>query len=194
MTRLSQLLRRWSAGGDDIIRTPRLVLRPLVAAELPEVARLASDWDVAAMTARIPYPYTLNDAQQWFEGLEEGETVQTVTSIHDGRLLGLTGYHPTADRRSAEIGYWIGKSYWGNGYATEAAKALVAFCFDRAGFKELTCCHFADNPASARVIAKLGFTQTGSCDCWSEARRMEAPAHQYELARQTWRERTRLGI
>lgn len=185
MSRLSQLLRRKSAGRDDVIRTPRLVLRPLEAGDLPEVARLAGDWDIASMTARIPYPYTLTDARQWLDGLEAGEVVRAITS--DDRLFGLTGYLPAADGRSAEIGYWIGKPYWGNGYATEAASALITYGFAKAGFDMLTCCHFADNLASRRVIAKLGFTSTGSCSCWCEARRVKAPAEQYELVRRDWR-------
>ena len=73
MSRLSQLLKRRSVGGHEPIRTTRLVLRQLTTDDLPDVATLAGDWGIASMTARIPYPYTLADARQWLDGLEEGE-------------------------------------------------------------------------------------------------------------------------
>lgn len=194
MARLSQLLRRRPADG-GLIRTGRLVLRPLREADLPDIARLAGDWAIASMTARIPYPYTPDDARQWLDGLEEGEFVRAVTIAgEEDQLLGITGYLPSDDRRIAEIGYWVGKPYWGRGIATEAAYALVSHLFADAGFDKLTCCHFADNPASARVIEKLGFTSTGSCSCWCEARRVKAAAEQYELARSAWRQLKRRSL
>ncbi len=187
MARLSRLLRRGTSPVRDKIRTQRLLLRPLDEADLAEVARLAGDWEVASMTARIPYPYTLDDARHWLDGLEPGEVVRAITDGGDGRLLGITGYLPSEDGTSAEIGYWIGKPYWGKGYATEAAAALVEFCFKHADYARLTCCHFADNPASARVIEKLGFSMKGTCSCWCEARRREADATHYELHRPSGR-------
>ncbi len=185
MARLSQLLRRRSVG-DGPIRTARLVLRPLSEADLLDITRLAGDWAVASMTARIPYPYTPDDARQWLDGLEKGEFVRAITMADEDSLLGITGYLPSLDGRSAEIGYWVGKPSWGRGIATEAAYALIAHCFASAEFEKLTCCHFADNPASARVIEKLGFTSTGSCSHWCEARRLEVAAEQYELERRNW--------
>ena len=132
------------------------------------------------MTARIPYPYTLADARQWLDALDDGEVVRAIVD-GEGRLLGLTGYSPDGSGRSAEVGYWIAKPYWGQGYATEAASALIAHCFGDRGFERMTCCHFADNLASARVIEKLGFTAKGACQCWCEARRRSAAAFHYEL-------------
>lgn len=199
MARLSRLLGRGSPGrfpDGGFIRSARLVLRPLSEADLIDIARLAGDWAIASMTARIPYPYTPDDARQWLDGLEDGEFVRAITMADEAesRLLGITGYLPSADGSIAEIGYWVGKPYWGRGIATEAAYALVDHCFASTAFEKLTCCHFADNPASARVIEKLGFTPTGACSCWCEARRVEAPAKQYELARGDWRQFKRRGV
>ena len=193
MARLSQLLQRRSAG-NGLIRTPRLKLRPLSEADLGEIAHLAGDWAIASMTARIPYPYTPHDARQWLYGLEEGEFVRAITMAEEDRLLGITGFLPTSDRLAAEIGYWVGRPYWGQGIATEAARAIVEHCFVSVGFAKLTCCHFSDNAASARVIEKLGFTPTGSCSCWCEAHRVEAPAEQYELPRRGWLQKRRRGL
>lgn len=179
MSPLSRLLGRKAAHGTDTIRTARLLLRPLDEGDIDVIVRLAGDWDVASMTARIPYPYTAADARAWLAELEPGEVVRGIE--RDGELVGATGCLPALDGGSAEIGYWIGKPYWGNGYATEAATALVAHCFATLPYDRLTCCHFSDNAASARVIAKLGFRHAGSCSHWCEARRIDAPAEHYQL-------------
>jgi RimJ/RimL family protein N-acetyltransferase len=88
-----------------------------------------------------------------------------------------------ADDGSAEIGYWIGKPWWGRGFATEAAQALVRHCFATVGIERLTCCHFVDNPASARVIRKLGFRLVGPCTAWCEARGADVETLLYERRR-----------
>ncbi|MCB1520084.1 MAG: GNAT family N-acetyltransferase [Hyphomicrobiaceae bacterium] len=161
--------------------TQRLRLRPVGADDAGRIAELAGDWDVASMTARMPYPYTLHDAHQWIDGLDEREFVRAVEC--QGELIGVVGFVPSDVMRSAEIGYWLGKPYWGAGYATEAAAAMVAYCFRRRGFRAVTCAHLTDNPASARVIAKLGFVATGVERTWCEARRRDVEVVRYELSR-----------
>ncbi|WP_291176985.1 GNAT family N-acetyltransferase [Hyphomicrobium sp.] len=162
------------------IKTRRLVLRELTDSDAPELARLAGDWEVARMTARIPFPYSEALAREWLATLAPGEFVRAVT--FQGTLVGAVGYVPNDDG-SAEIGYWIGRPWWGRGFASEAATALVRHCFTKAGFKRLTCCHFEDNPASQRVIEKLGFRLSGASSAWSDARQAEFPARCYELNR-----------
>ena len=82
-----------------------------------------------------------------------------LTVLHDGHVAGhVCTFHREGNR---EIGYWIGKPWWGRGFATEATHTLMEHCFDACGFRRLTCGHFVDNPASARVIAKLGFRRVG---------------------------------
>lgn len=167
------------AGADAELVTERLRLRALRDIDVRRIAQLAGDWSIASMTARIPFPYTERDAVEWVSGLGEGEVVRAIE--HGGELIGLVGYTPTPDGRAAELGYWIGRPHWGQGYATEAARAIVAHCFEAHGFERLTCCHFIDNPASQRVIEKLGFRIVGPCSAWSEARRRDAPTLRYEL-------------
>ena len=162
------------------IRTQRLVLRALDDSDAPHLARLAGDWDVARMTARIPYPYSEALAREWMASLAPGEFVRAVT--YQGTLIGAVGYVPNDDG-SAEIGYWIGRPWWGRGFASEAARALVRYCFTTAGFKRLICCHFEDNLASQRVIHKLGFRQSGVATVWCDARQAEFPARCYERSR-----------
>lgn len=163
------------------IKTKRLWLRPLRREDACRIAELGGDWDVASMTARMPYPYTIAAAYQWIDGLDPGEKVYGIET--DGELIGVTGFLPTPDRSSAEVGYWIGKHYWGKGFATEAAHAVITHCFRYEGFRKITCGHFVDNPASARVIEKLGFQPTGKNETWCEARRLNAVALRYELTR-----------
>jgi RimJ/RimL family protein N-acetyltransferase len=159
------------------MKSARLTYRPLDYSDAARITHLAGDWDIARMTARIPHPYTLTQAHQWIGSLEEGEVVRVVEL--DRELIGAVGYIPNADG-SAEIGYWIGRPWWGNGYATEAAEALVRFCFTEAGYSRLTCCHFVDNPASQRIIRKLGFRVTGPCKAWCEARGAEVATVRYQ--------------
>lgn len=162
------------------IRTERLLLRPLTLSDAGTVAEFVGDWDVARMTGRIRHPYSIVDADAWIASLAPDELVRAIDL--DGRLVGAVGYVADEDG-SAEIGYWVGKPYWGHGLATEAATALVDHCFRVERRPRLTCCHFVDNLASARIIAKLGFERTGQCNNWCEARRTELPAVSYERRR-----------
>ena len=163
------------------METRRLTFRAIEPADAGRIAMLAGDWDVARMTARIPYPYSAQMARDWMMSLSEGEAVHAI--VFEGELIGAVGYVPASDGTSAEIGYWIGKPWWGRGFATEAAGALVRHCFLEARFATLTCCHFADNPASARVIQKLGFRRSGTCTAWCDARREEVATVVYERRR-----------
>lgn len=162
------------------MKTERLILRPLAATDAPRIAHLAGDWDIARMTARIPHPYPLTSADRWIADLDDNEHIFAIDL--DGMLIGACGYDTEAGDGQAEIGYWIGKPYWGRGYATEAASAVVRAAF-AAGVKRLTCCHFTDNQASARVIAKLGFRRTGTCRAWCEARGEEVATITYARRR-----------
>jgi RimJ/RimL family protein N-acetyltransferase len=162
------------------MKSRRLKFRELNEGDAQRIAELAGDWDIARMTARIPYPYSAPQAHQWLRAIEPGEFVRAVE--FKGELIGAVGYMPGSDS-SAEIGYWIGKPWWGRGFATEAAQALVRHCFSTARIERLTCCHFVDNPASARVIAKLGFRRVGPCTAWCEARGTEIDAVRYERRR-----------
>ena len=162
------------------MKTKRLTLRPLEDRDAPRIVALAGDWAVASMTARIPYPYDETHSHQWISGLDDGEFVRGIE--FDGELIGAVGYFHDADG-VAEIGYWIGQPWWGRGFATEAASMLVRYCFTNGGMSRIVCCHFADNPASQRVIEKLGFTTTGTCKAYCEARRSDVATVRYEMRR-----------
>lgn len=162
------------------IKTARLSLRPLVDADAGRIAQLAGDWDIACMTARIPYPYSVELAHQWINDLAQGEVVRGI--VHKGELIGVTGYLPDEDG-SAELGYWIGKPWWGQGFATEAAEAMIKYCFSAGKVARVTCSHFVDNPASQRVIGKLGFQLVGPARAYCDARRRDVATLRYERLR-----------
>jgi RimJ/RimL family protein N-acetyltransferase len=162
------------------MQTARLRLRALVDSDAARIALLAGDWDVASMTGRIPYPYSEEAANHWISGVADREEVFGIE--HDGTLIGICGFTP-APNGDAELGYWIGKPYWGQGFATEAASFVMNYGFAKAGVRRFVCKHLTGNPASERVIRKLGFRYVGTSTGWCEARQCDLPALSYERRR-----------
>lgn len=165
------------------LKTERLLLRAPVLADAASISLLAGDYEVASMTGTIPHPYSEEMAVDWIQSLHAGEEGVAFAIDLAGALIGCVGYRAT-DKSHAEMGYWIGKPYWGMGYATEAAQALILYAFQKEKFAYLTVGHFKENPASARVIAKLGFKPSGEVlrDC--AARGNKARCLTYRLSRE----------
>jgi RimJ/RimL family protein N-acetyltransferase len=161
----------------DNIRTPRLRLRSLQASDAEAIARFAGDWDVARMTARIPHPYTVDDALAFIA--ERGDELRYAVVL-EATLVGCIGARAT-ESGQFEIGYWIGKPYWGRGIATEAASALIRELQSKWPERAIVAGHASDNPASQRVLEKLGFRRTGQGRRWSVAREQELTCILYEL-------------
>ncbi len=164
------------------IRTPRLLLRAPLLSDAARISLLAGDFDVASMTGTLPHPYSEQQAAEWVASVLAGEEGVVFVIERSGALIGCTGYRAFGEDH-AELGYWIGKPYWGMGYATEAARALILHAFEADVFAYLTVGHFSDNPASARIIAKFGFAPQGKemRDC--AARGARAPCLTYRLDR-----------
>ncbi|MET0407664.1 MAG: GNAT family N-acetyltransferase [Hyphomicrobium sp.] len=162
------------------MKTARLTLRTVVHDDAARIAVLAGEWDVASMTGRIPFPYSEEAARHWVDGLAEQEQVFGIE--RNGELIGISGF-TLDDNGDAELGYWIGKPYWGQGYATEAARAVMSYGFAKSGVRRFVCKHLTGNDASAGVLRKLGFRYTGTATGWCEARQSELPALTYERRR-----------
>jgi [ribosomal protein S5]-alanine N-acetyltransferase len=148
------------------LRTPRLVLRPFTPGDGNTVQRLAGDRDIAATTASIPHPYQDGMAQQWIAAHQErftkGEAVTfAITLASTGDLVGAIGIEIRREHARGELGYWIGKPYWNNGYCTEAAFEALRYSFQVLGLSRIYACHFKSNEASGRVMRKLGMTREG---------------------------------
>lgn len=143
-------------------RTKRLTLRPGWAEDAPALCEAIAHEGVAFNLARLPWPYTLAHAEQWL-AIEKGPgDIALLIIAHDGpapRLIGGIGIHPT--ETGHELGYWLTPAAWGRGYATEAGRAMLGIARHAMGLRRLESGHFVDNPASGRVLAKLGFRATG---------------------------------
>jgi len=152
-----------------ILESERLILRPPWPTDIEAMAVWLGDYDVASMTARIPFPYSEEHAEEFLAMPPDGRHV-FVIERKDGVFLGMTGLHPDGD--GFEFGYWLGKPFWGFGYATEAARRLVAHAFERFGVDAVRAGWFADNPASGHVLVKLGARHNGSKmrDCRARGR------------------------
>ncbi len=143
--------------------TAHLRLRPFVLADAPAVPRQAGAREVAATTLRIPHPYTAGDAETFLRLRSEPSFGYSfaITVLASGELCGAVGLHPDAVHPRAELGYWIGVPYWGRGYATEAARAVLDFGFRELKLQRIFAHHFAGNQASARVLQKIGMKHEG---------------------------------
>ena len=166
------------------LETDRLVLRAPAAADAAPIQAMCDNWDVVRMTTRMPHPYTLDDARGWIGGRGDrwaDGREYTFALVFDGALVGVAGVD--LKEGAYEIGYWIGEPWWGRGLATEAVGRLVRFGFDELGLDRLMAAHFADNPASGRVLAKCGFRYTGEGMFYSVARGGNTRALRMELTR-----------
>jgi RimJ/RimL family protein N-acetyltransferase len=145
------------------IETRRLVLRSPQPQDAPHIAALAAEWDVARMTGRMPHPYSLSDAENFVTNVAAQDPARSMAFLIEEERqgpVGMVGLFYDADRYP-EVGYWIGKPFWGRGFATEALEGALGWAKRRWNKRALIAGHFADNPASGRVLAKAGFLYTG---------------------------------
>ena len=146
-----------------IIGTERLVLRGLVRSDAQPISELLADGHVAAMTANLPHPYGLADAEALVDRAMardwDREPGFVIEHRHFG-LIGMLGIKLPAGSRP-EIGFWLGRPYWDRGYATEALRAGLKWVKRDWRRNVVVAGHFADNPASGQVLCKAGFLYTG---------------------------------
>jgi RimJ/RimL family protein N-acetyltransferase len=149
-----------------VLRAERLVLRPFELRDAADVQRLAGAREVADTTLTIPHPYPDGAAEQWISmhpgawASRQTATYAIVDAATDA-LLGATGLILSMENRRAELGYWVGVPFWNQGYCTEAARVLLDFGFDVLGLHRIEARHMTRNPASGRVMQKLGMTLEG---------------------------------
>lgn len=159
-------------------RTERLLLRPSWPEDAAELHRAIADEGIVRNLARAPWPYTADDAAR-FAALEHDPMFPKFLLMlrTDGapRLVGSCGLGE--HHGEAELGYWIARPYWGLGFATEAGRAVIDIA-QTIGHTKLVAGHFVDNPASGRVLQKLGFRNTGK----SEQRRSKGRGHAVKSA------------
>ena len=148
------------------LETKRLLLRPFAMADAKDVQRLAGDRAIADTTLNLPHPYGDGIAEEWISKHEEtldqekGVTL-AITRKPDGVLLGAISLMDISKGHQAELGYWVGKPYWNQGYCTEAASAVLRYGFSVLGLIRIHASFFTRNPASGRVMQKLGMRHEG---------------------------------
>lgn len=146
------------------IETQRLALRAYTAEDAANLSRLAGDFDVAKMTSSVPHPYPQLSAEGYIMLTEAarplGKDMPFAIALPGQGLIGAAGFHARGEG-AWEFGYWIGKPFWGKGFATEAARALLAWWDESMKVSCLSAGRFIDNPASGRVLEKVGFKPNG---------------------------------
>ena len=147
------------------IRCATCLLRPVLVADAASIARHANDRDIwINLRDRFPHPYELGHAEAFAARLATDEVQTTFAIVVDGQASGTISLMPGTDveRVSAEIGYWLGKAFWGRGVMTDAVRALTTYAFDTLKFNRIFALPFADNVASLRVLEKAGYVREGA--------------------------------
>lgn len=149
------------------ITTERLILRAFTLNDARRVQELAGAFEIADTTGHMPHPYQDGMAEEWIgthaDDFERGEGATfAITLRPTGELIGAIGLTTHAPNQRAELGYWLGVPYWNCGYTTEAARAVLQFAFAQLNLNRVYATHFVRNPASGRVMQKIGMQCEGT--------------------------------
>jgi RimJ/RimL family protein N-acetyltransferase len=171
--------------------TERLMLRPFALEDAPAVRALAGDRAIASTTLNIPHPYGEDDARTWIATharrfAADQEVVLAVTLRDSGEPIGAIGLVIARRHDRAELGYWVGRKHWGRGYASEAARALLDYGFRELRLNRIEAMHFARNPASGRVMRKIGMQREGTCRQHVKKWGRYEDTEQYAILRRDW--------
>lgn len=156
-----------SALSNLILTSERLILRPPREGDALPMAALANDRRVAEGTLNMPFPYDAHDAEVFIEVAREARMknaflANAVERKGDGVFIGVIGLAFQLEYNRAELGYWLGVPFWNQGYTTEAARILLDFAFRELRLNRVYAAHYGDNPASGRVMQKLGMAYEGT--------------------------------
>jgi RimJ/RimL family protein N-acetyltransferase len=173
-------------GSTPVLETERLCLRAPRLEDAKQIAALINDRRIAENTSRIPYPYSLADAHAFLANVERDPSERAfLITLADGTIVGGCGLQVSGGG-DVEPGYWIGVAYWGRGYASEAARALVDHAFTDLDSERLACRARVSNPASRRVLEKCGFEWTSVALLRIHALNASVPVDCFRLDRSRW--------
>ena len=151
---------------DKSLVTDRLLLRRLELEDADRVEELASDYELAKTTLTVPHPYPAGSAEDFIRSMwaagDKGLVVFAIVEKESGSLIGIINIKQTLAYKRGELGYWVGRPYWGKGYGTEAARMVVAYGFEELGLNKVFAGAFADNPGSWRIMEKVGMKHEGT--------------------------------
>ena len=169
----------------DPILTNRLSLRPSVAADIDRAFEIRLDWQVARMLSAATFPPDRQKMEQWFTTHVDEWTTGTAYRFaieRDGRMVGIIDLDDVTDEE-AELGYWLEQAGWGKGYGFEAAEAVVRFGFVELKLARIRAGHAEDNPASGRILSKVGFRYLETVPVFSTSRGDTIQQRRYVLTR-----------
>jgi ribosomal-protein-alanine N-acetyltransferase len=144
------------------LETARLKLRPYTEADIFELLPLIGTREVAATTLRIAHPYSEQDARAFLELAKDPDKLWLAITLRtDGRQIGGIGLRTDNQHQHAELGYWLGVPFWGQGFATEAAREILRYGFKTLGLHRIFASHFKHNSASGHILKKIGMKYEG---------------------------------
>ena len=153
------------------IKTDRLILKkPKSKQDILSIVSQIGDWEVVKWLAMVPYPYTYNDCESYLKESNNNELALNI--FLDNQLIGGVGLHIHNDNYY-ELGYWLGKDYWGKGYATESSKYLLEYALGKLDSPKIKSGYFIDNLPSGNVLKKLGFKEIGIEKRYSDSMKKE---------------------
>lgn len=152
---------------DRTLETDRLLLRLFKPADAEEVRDYCNNYNIYRSTLTLPYPYPLECAVSWMANHEQNFDLDkmyefAITDRNTGKLYGAVGISNHQPYHNGEIAYWIGEAHWGQGYGTEAARAVIEFVFTEKNYHRVYARHFASNPASGKIMQKCGMSYEGT--------------------------------
>lgn len=147
------------------LETDRLILRPFTLDDATRVQELAGNKDVAKTTLGIPHPYSLEAAKSWIKNhprmIRNGTYPFAIVLKTESVIVGTMTIRVNEAHKKGELAYWVGKEYWGNGYATEAAKEIVRHSFEDLNLNRVWAMAMSKNPASIKVMERVGMKKEG---------------------------------
>jgi RimJ/RimL family protein N-acetyltransferase len=174
-----------SAPDSCVLETERLTLRRPTLADVKAITHLANDRRIAENTRRLPHPYGQDHAVAFVRAIADGAREAAFLIEHNHAPIGMVGIN-WGTKDAPELGYWLGVSYWGQGFATEAARAVIDFFFEESAAEQLYAGARVANPASRNILEKCGFQWNGVELHRFEALGSSTPVDSFRLSRGVW--------
>ena len=174
-----------SAPDSCVLETERLTLRRPTLADVKAIAQLANDRRIAENTRRLPHPYNQDHAVAFVRAIADGAREAAFLIEHNHAPIGMAGIN-WGSKDTPELGYWLGVDHWGQGFATESARAVIDFFFEESDAEQLYAGARVANPSSRNILEKCGFQWNGVELHRFEALGSSTPVDSFRLSRGVW--------
>ena len=167
----------------DILVTRRLTLRPPLEVDAEAITSAFQNTDITRMLSAAPSPYQLSDAKDWISSWQN-KPDDSCFVIYGQKLMGVVSVQTREG--NPDLGYWLDQPHWGQGYMTEAVRAVLSNTFRKFGYTEIMSGAYEDNPGSQHILEKLGFEPTNVTPHFNKTRNCEVPCNRVKLTRSTF--------